>query len=198
MRRALIALLSAALLSAALTTPAAAANDDGYVCDQKDMTTVKTMGHELFDTPSRLCQFRMYFPFARPHIWTDEEYFLGGNLEFISHDELEEIGLARVDAIKYFQQIEQQLFFGPASTPDAQLAEVNLQSGPIIDAGGLIELQSYHVFAPHEPGLYKWRYEFNDPMGFQDPVVTRSDVCIEPASQKKGKDACPGQGYSYD
>ncbi len=190
MKRALAALLSATLLSAVVAVSAiAVSGGDGHVCDKKDMNTLKTVSYAVFDdTPSaRDCEFRLFLGTALGHPlrWTEDEYFFGGTFWWLELADVEERDLSVGDVMKYLGQIEERLFWGKASTPDAQLTELKLQRGPTFhEDDGLIKRQSYYVFPPQEPGLYKWRYEYDDHTIYAD--VVRGEVCIAPVPFEPG------------
>lgn len=200
MKRTLAVLLSAALLAGAADVSATARHpDDGVVCDQQAMGTLLTLGYGVFDgSPYVRCQFRLFIPHTTPHVWTENEYFHGGDFWFLTPEDIETLGMSRGDVIRYFGQIEERLFWGKANTPDAQLNELKLKRTAIIELGedlaglpaGTFIRETYFVFAPQEPGLYKWRYEFADPLFGSYPDVT-SEVCIEPVEKGKGKPLCP-------
>ena len=184
MKRALVALLSATLLSAVVAVSAiAVSGGDGHVCDKKDMNTLKTVPYAVFDdTPSaRDCEFRLFVGTAPGHPlrWTERRVLLRRHLLVARAADVEERDLSVGDVMKYLGQIEERLFWGKASTPDAQLTELKLQRGPTFhEDDGLIRRQSYYVFAPQKPGLYKWRYEYDDHTIYAD--VVRGEVCITP------------------
>ncbi len=59
------------------------------------------------------------------------------------------------------------------------MKELTLHRGPTFhEDDGTIKQQTYYVFAPQQPGLYKWRYEYNDHGIYAD--VVRGEVCIAP------------------
>ena len=114
MKRALAALLSAVLLSGAVAISAIAAHgDDGYVCDQKDMHTMKTVPFEfVWDTQSAAeCDFRLLSTEA-PLSWTADEYFFGGTFWWLEPEDVEEAGMNPGDVMKYLGQIDEHLFWG--------------------------------------------------------------------------------------
>ena len=197
MTRALVALLSAALLCGAEAVSATAGqHDKGVVCDQNAMRTIRTLGYAVFETPFVVCQFRLFWPHDDPHVWTEREYFHGGDFWFLTPEDIETLGMSHGDVIRYFGSIKERLFWGKASTPDAELEELPLERTAItqldrdtsgLPAGTFIR-ETYFDFAPQKPGLYKWRYEFADSFGSY-PDVT-SEVCINPV-EGKGKRLCP-------
>ena len=175
MKRALAALLSATLLSAVMAVPATA---EPVVCDQKAMRTILNLGYGVFGTPYVRCTFRLFAPAGRQAAvlstpaWTEAEYFHGGNFFEILPETIAEHGWRLADIKTYYAQIEQHLFWGESSTPDAQMVELPLQRGPIYQlaeahpennwpAGTYLQ-ETYFDFAPQAPGLYKWRYTFDD------------------------------------
>jgi hypothetical protein len=197
MKRALVALLSAALLSGAVAVSAIAGQpDDEVVCDQKAMQTLLTLGYGVFDgSPFLRCQFRLFIPHDKPHVWTEDEYFHGGDFWFYAPNDSQEWDMSPSAVNRYFQQIEEHLYWGKASAPDASLKELKLSRGPIQrvewdDGTSSLVRETYFDFAPQKPGHYKWRYVYEDAMGgFSDDVM--SEVCIEPVQKNKGKPTCP-------
>ena len=184
MKRVLAALLSAAMLSGAVAVSAVAGKGgDGHVCDKKDMTTLKTVPFAvLWDTPSaRDCEFRLILGTApgQPLSWTEDEFFFGGTFWWLEPTDVEELDMSVGDVRKYLRQIDEHLYWGKASTPDAEFVELKLHRGPIFREEDGIKRQTYYVFRPQEPGLYKWRYEYDD-HGIHGADVVRGEVCIAP------------------
>jgi hypothetical protein len=192
MKRGLVGLLSAAMLSGAVAVPANAGQGNDVVCDQEAMSTLLTLGYAVFDgSPYLRCQFRLFLSHPQPHVWAEGEYFHGGDFWFYPPNDLQEWDMSPGAVNTYFQQIEEHLFWGKASTPDAELGELELKLGPfIVFADGTIARETYFDFAPQATGLYKWRYTYEDSMGGFSDAVT-SQVCIEPATKGKGKPLCP-------
>ncbi len=190
MKRALAALLSAALLSGVMAVPATA---EPVVCDQKAMRTILNLRYGVFETPYARCTFRLFLPgaaFGQDPVWTEAEYFHGGNFFEVVPAEVLERGWTRADVNSYYAQIQQHLFWGESSTPDAQMVELPLQRGPIFQldeavpeldwpAGTFLQ-ETYFDFAPQAPGLYKWRYTFDDSILYGS-LLRVGHVLINPA-----------------
>jgi hypothetical protein len=183
MKRTLAALLSVGLLSGAVAVPAIARP---VVCDQEALGTILTLGYGVFKTPYVRCQFRLFI--SQPQLWNDADYFHGGTFTGIDPGTIEERGWNQADIDRYYRQVEQHLYWGTASTPDAQLTELSLMRGPIFRLdersgtfpGGTMLQETYFDFAPQEPGLYKWRYTYDDAILFGS-FLTTGEVRIRPA-----------------
>ena len=176
MKRALAAMLSAAVLSGVMAVPATAGS---VVCDQKAMRTILNLGYGVFGTPYERCTFRLFLAggaFGQEPVWTESEYFHGGNFFEVVPAEVVARGWTRSNVNSYYAQIEQHLYWGENSMPDAQLVELPLQRGRIYrlaeavpqlgwPAGTYVQ-ETYFDFPPQAPGFYKWRYTFDDSILF--------------------------------
>ena len=159
------------------------------MCGQRDMGTLITIDYDsLWDTPSAAnCEFRLFLEPDSPLTWTANEYFLGGSFWFVfckpsgcSPEGISTFDMSMKEARQYLAQIKQRLFWGKASTPDANLKELQLQKGPIfLEGDGRIAQQTYYVFPPQAPGLYKWRYEYDDHTIWKD--VARGEIAVAKA-----------------
>ena len=188
MKRALVALLSAALLSGVVAVPATAGP---VVCDQKAMRTILALRYEVFSTPLSRCTFRLFLPGnIQETTWTGAEYFHGGTFFEVLPGVVAARGWKRADVNGYYGQIEQHLFWGESNTPDAQMVELPLKRGPIFQldeaspengwpAGTFLQ-ETYFDFSPRPPGLYKWRYTFDDSILFGS-LLRVGHVTIVPA-----------------
>lgn len=188
MKRALTALLSAALLSGVVAVPATAAP---IVCDLTAMQVILALGYDVNESGYYKCTFRLFQSNQGVHPkWTEDEYIHGGNFFFVEPKDIAEHGWSRADVESYYQQIEQHLFWGTASTPDAQMVELTLKRGPIdqiltaarskrlgFPVGTFIQ-ETYFDFPPQAPGLYKWRYSQDDAILYPPLSVTASEVLI--------------------
>jgi hypothetical protein len=187
-KRALAALFSAALLSGTMISPAAAGQ---VACNQKTMRTIEALRYGVFGTPYERCTFRLFLPGGTQETaWTAAEYLHGGTYFEVLPADVEAHGWGEADVINYYGQIEQHLFWGKNSTPDAQLVELRLTRGPIFQlkeavpelnwpAGTYLQ-ETYFNFGPQTPGLYKWRYTFNDPILYGS-LSRVGHVAIDPA-----------------
>src|SRR5688572_24792594 len=103
MKRALVTLLLAALLSGAAAMSAIAGKGgDGHVCDKKDMNTLRTVPYAVFETPWALeCEFRLFVGTepGHPLSWTEDEYFFGGTFWWL--EDVEDAGVSNRDAMEY-------------------------------------------------------------------------------------------------
>jgi hypothetical protein len=180
-KRILIVLLSAAMLSGLVAVPATA---KPVVCDKNAMKTILNLGYEVWDTPYERCTFRLFVPggkYGQDPVWTEGEYFHGGTFFEVYPEDVAERGWSRADVKDYFAQIDQHLFWGKNSTPDGQLVELTLKRGPILwdsDGIGTIRQETYFDFPPQAPGLYEWRYTYDDAILYPPPKLTTGHILI--------------------
>jgi hypothetical protein len=153
------------------------------------MKTILTLRYGVFGTPYERCTFRLFLPGGtQGTTWTEAEYFHGGTFFEVLPEVAAAHGWTRADVNSYYGQIEQHLFWGENNTPDAQMVELPLTRGPIFrldeavddwPAGTYLQ-ETYVNFAPQAPGLYKWRYTFDDAILFGS-LLRVGHVTIVPA-----------------
>ena len=139
------------------------------------------------------CQFRLYdnndpednpdTP-EIPHVFAEDEYFLGGVANWLTDAELEAAGFTRAEGIAYLKTLTDRFFWGPATTTDAQLQEIKVATTPYLDnifaEEQTVGNHRYIVFKANrlDPGDYKWRFERTDENG---TFATYGAVTITPA-----------------
>lgn len=78
------------------------------------------------------CTFRLFLPGGtQATVWTAAEYFHDGTWFEVVPDEVAARGWHRADVTRYYKQIEQPLFWGTSTSPDAQMVELDLKRGLI-------------------------------------------------------------------
>jgi hypothetical protein len=136
------------------------------------------------------CQFRLFDDNEDPpdtpeipHVFTDDDYILGGIYEFEDYGYLDRPDYDRAAAIEYVKSVVTTMYWGTADTPDANLAQIELSESPFRDTvfagfAHFVGHQRYHIFEPGdlEPGEYKWRLEHDDPV--LGSFVARGSVII--------------------
>jgi hypothetical protein len=138
------------------------------------------------------CQFRLFDDNEDPpdspevpHVFSDQDYILGGIYIFEDYSFLDRPEYDRAAAIDYVNSVSSTFFWGSASTPDEDLAELVLDRSAFRDtvfAGSahLVGQQRYHIFEPGDlaPGEYRWRLEYDDPI-FGSFVAHGSVIILE-------------------
>jgi hypothetical protein len=150
------------------------------------MAAILSLGYGVFGTPLERCTFRLFLSSDDQGgrlSWKGSEYFHGGNFFEVKPTTIQERGWDRRDIDRYYEQIEQHLFWGEADTPKAQMVELILKRGPIArvseaqsgvwdwPAGTFLQ-ETYHEFAPQKPGVYKWRYAYDDALLYGSSSAT--------------------------
>ena len=196
MRRAMTVLLTVALLvSAPLGAPASATADDG--CTKGNVEGFANGGIAVAkqSQPGRQengtsgawsnCQFRFYDDNGptTPHVFTDEEYFLGGIFGWITDDEIEEFGLTpRPVAVSAFHLVESTLFWREAGGEweELELTVTAIRGvyAPLFGEVFHVMGHTYHIFEPGmNPGAYEWK-SVTDAPWFPAPEVEVGEVLI--------------------
>jgi hypothetical protein len=174
-------------MSGLLAAPSTEAAAPGQECTRGDAQAVAEAGPHFakafFEgSPSAAaetwarCQFRLYDdndPLEDPdnpeipHVFTVNDFFLAGIFYFEGIDP----GQHRADAIASLDVAASRFYFGPSTTPDADLPQVPLTRTGYRDAvlplfdGHNIWVHDYAIFEPGElaPGEYRWRAEVGFP-----------------------------------
>ena len=131
MRRMLILLVGMALSLTVFADPALG-GEVGYKCKKADIERVineaapRTKQDPKLQKSFDNCQFRFYddndgelspdLP-EIPHVFSEDEWFLGGVLYWLTRDDLETMNLNRKQGKEYLAQAEDRLFWGPAAEP---------------------------------------------------------------------------------
>jgi hypothetical protein len=200
MRRAL-AIIAAFLL---LSAPAAGSATD-YQCTKGDIESLIHAGpqavklHLFMDKTQgpggawKECQFRLYDDNDDeaspddpevPHIFSANDWFLGGVLFFLTRDEWESMGLDRDGAIDWLEQGSDQLFWAKKgeSLTEVSLEETSYRNAvPDSSFGLLVVKHRYHLFEAGslQPGTYEWRWVLSHPSE-PELFVAAGDVVIVP------------------
>ena len=181
MRRSLTVLLTMALLvSVPLVVPASATANDG--CTKGNVEGFAQGGIAIAKQsgPGRQengtsgawsnCQFRFYDENGPdPHVFTDEEYFLGGIFGWLTDDEIEEFGLTpRPVAVADFHLFENTLFWREAGGEweELELTVTAIRGvyAPLFGEVFHIMGHTYHIFEPGmNPGAYEWQWVIDAP-----------------------------------
>jgi hypothetical protein len=172
-------LLSAATLSGALAAPAAAdvSPVTPSVCTQDGMAAILSLGYDVWGTPLDRCTFRLFLAEQDGLAWTKDEWFHGGVFFEVYPETVQEYGWNLAGVKSYYKQIKQRLFWGPAASPTngppPPMQELTLKRGPVVRVTpaksqaweypvGTYLQETYYDFPPQQPGLYRWRYTYDD------------------------------------
>jgi hypothetical protein len=127
------------------------------------------------------CQFRFYDD-TTTHVFTDEEYFLGGIFIWITDDEIEEFGLTRKEAVSDLDSIQDRLFWRAVGEAWTELpitkSTVRGVNAPLFGDVFHVMDHRYHIFAPgsEAPGMYQWKWQQTSP--FFPPGEVTGEVLI--------------------
>jgi hypothetical protein len=182
-------LLAVSLVAAALVVPStvSSATNDGCTRGDVQALTVATPQHfnHAFgrgitggvNGAALNCQFRLYDDNDEdnpevPHVFTDEDWFLAGVLQWVTRDDLDFFDVSRAEGIEFLESVEDRFFWGPEGTilveiPLTQTAYRNDSDMNFL--GWMVLNQRYHIFEPGSvsPGVYEWRWETVNPF---DPL----------------------------
>lgn len=137
------------------------------------------------------CQFRLYDDNDEendadnpeiPHVFSEDDYFLGGILYVYFHVELGP-AFTRAEALAEMKTATDRFFWSPATVPDGSLDEIPVITGRYRDGllplGRAVGNHRYIIFPPgsHAPGEYNWRWEHSFPDGM---TISRGSVTISP------------------
>lgn len=125
------------------------------------------------------CQFRLYDDNDEndpevPHVFSEDDWIVGGVAPFIFYSEFPLVGGSRRSATAYMDTWTTRFYFGPASLADAELPEVSLTETSYADAqfpalGDRVVWKQVYVIFPAgslAPGTYRFRSEDLVPDGF--------------------------------
>ena len=187
---ALAALLSITGISSTVSAAAAPSPATDDRCSASD---VQRLAHHIFDVVTLAwtesgsaeeaeadhlfedCQFRLYDDNDPeetpdnpeiPHVFAEDEYFLGGISHWFTPADLEEYGFTRAEAIAEMKKATDKFFWGPATAADPQLKQIKVATTPYLDAflgegNPMVGNHRYVLFKANrlDPGDYKWRWE---------------------------------------
>jgi hypothetical protein len=198
MRRAMTVLLTMALLaSAPLGAPASATANDGCTKGNVEgfanggIAIAKQNGTNGTAAAWENCQFRFYDDNGptTPHVFTDEEYFLGGIFNWFTDADIEEFDLfPRPVAVSDFDLLESTLFWRELvaeGEPEEEWEELELTStavrgvyAPFFGEVFHVMGHDYHIFEPGmNPGAYEWKWVIDAPW-FPAPEIVVGEVLI--------------------
>jgi hypothetical protein len=179
MRRAMTVLLTMALLaSAPLGAPASATANDGCTKGNVEgfanggIAIAKQNGTNGTAAAWENCQFRFYDDNGptTPHVFTDEEYFLGGIFNWYTDADIEEFDLfPRPVAVSDFHLFENNLFWretgGEWEELELTSAAVRGVYAPLFGEVFHVMAHTYHIFEPGSvnPGAYEWKWVIDAP-----------------------------------
>jgi hypothetical protein len=117
------------------------------------------------------CQFRFYDDNGpTPHVFTDEEYFLGGIFNWIPDDVIDEFGLTRNEAAAALDFTEEKLFWREVGDVDwtelpITKSTVRAVNSPLFGEVFHVMDHRYHIFEPGTvaPGMYEWKWVSTSP-----------------------------------
>lgn len=125
------------------------------------------------------CQFRFYDNNGPgPHVFTDEEYFLGGIFNWIPRDVIEEFGLTRNEAASALDLTEDSLFW--RAVGDVEWTELSVTTStvravysPLLGEVLPVMDHRYHIFTPGSvaPGAYEWKWVETSPFFPTETVI---------------------------
>ena len=165
-RRSIIALAMTAMMMGVVVAPAGAGDQ---VCTQGDVARMIDAMPQAFATQSAAaddCQFRLYDESL--HVYSENDWFLAGILEWSPRDVLDELGLKRADGVDYLtNNVVDTFFLGPkgGTLEEIPLTHTNYRGTVFDDGGGrLVMNHRYHIFSPGslEPGEYEWKSVYDD------------------------------------
>ena len=190
MRRALTVLLTMALLmSVPLVVPASATPNDG--CTKGNVQGFANGGITIAkqSQPGRQengtagawsnCQFRFYDDNGpAPHVFTDEEYFLGGIFNWIPDDIIDEFGLTRNEAAAALDLTVESLSWrevGEVAWTELSITKSTVRAVYSPRFGEVFDVMDhrYHVFEPGSvaPGMYEWKWMSTSPFFATETVI---------------------------
>jgi len=113
-----------------------------------------------------------------PHVFTDEEYFLGGIFQWITNDIIEQFDLMRNDAASGLGLIVDRLFMrevGELEWTELSLTKSTVRAAYSPLAGEVLPVvdHRYHIFEPGSlaPGMYEWRWVVTAPFFPTETVI---------------------------
>jgi hypothetical protein len=186
MRRAMTVLLTMGLLgSALLGAPASATAPDGCTKGNVEgfargtIAVAKQQGTKGTAAAWENCQFRFYDETGpgTPHMFTDEEYFLGGIFGWYTDDDIEMFGLTpRPVAVSDFHLFENTLRWREAGREWEELeltvTAVRGVYAPLFGEVFHVMAHSYYIFEPGmNLGNYEWEWEVWAPWFENGPEV---------------------------
>ena len=114
------------------------------------------------------CQFRFYD--NEPHVFTDDEYFLGGIFNWIPDDIIEQFDLTRNEAAAALDLTVETLFWRKVGIGDWTELSITKSTVRAVNAplfGEVFDVMDhrYHIFEPgsFEPGMYEWKWVSTSP-----------------------------------
>lgn len=178
----LVSLAVAALLALVVAAPAGATAQPA--CRKADVQSVASgtiavakqsfRGGELGSAGAWSCQFRLYDDNDEndpevPHVFTADDWFLGGIFEWVSGSEMETLGFDHAAAVAYLDSIQERLFWREQGAEWVELPLSQTSRRSVLAPWGevlSVVQHRYHIFAAGslEPGVYEWRWEVDDPL----------------------------------
>lgn len=185
MRRIISPTLSATLLALLLAAPVGAAGDGSTsICTKGDVQSIASgtipvaiqsdRGGDLGSAGAWSCQFRLYDGNDEdednpevPHVFSADDWFLGGIFQWLSRAEMEALGFGRAEAVASLDSIQDHLFWRERGGEWAELPLTQTSRRSVLAPWGevlTVVHHRYHIFAAGslEPGVYEWRWENYD------------------------------------
>ncbi len=176
----------ALLLSVPFAAPANAESNDG--CTKGNVqgfahggiAIAKQQGTNGTAAAWENCQFRFYDENGptTPHVFTDEEYFLGGVFNWVPDYVIDQFDLTRNEAAASLELAVDSLFWREVG--DSDWTELSITKSTVRGVyaplfGEVFDVMDhrYHIFAPGSvaPGMYQWKWVSTSPFFPTETVI---------------------------